>query len=106
MSEENEFNMYKNIVNNYFRTETFEKAKEFCARDMVQLNQRYITEAVCRNEALNRADKLEKENANKDKVIDLMAEHLFNVGKLAYRTNIFTKEELIQKYYEEVGDIE
>ena len=62
MSEENEFNMYKNIVNNYFRTETFEKAKDLCARDMVQLNQRYITEAVCRNEALNRANKLEKEN--------------------------------------------
>lgn len=62
MSEENEFNMYKNIVNNYFRTETFEKAKEFCARDMVQLNQRYITEAICRNEDLNRADKLQKEN--------------------------------------------
>lgn len=51
-------------------------------------------------------EELQKENANKDKVIDLMAEHLFNVGKMPYRTNIFTKEELIQKYYEEVGDIE
>ena len=60
MSEENEFNMYKNIVNNYFRTETFEKAKDFCVRDMMQLNHRYITEAVCRNEALNRANELEK----------------------------------------------
>ena len=70
MSEENEFNMYKNIVNNYFRTETFEKAKEFCARDMVQLNQRYITEAVCKNEALNRADKLQKENEEYQELTD------------------------------------
>lgn len=62
MSEENEFDMYKNIVDNYFRTATFEKAKELCARDMVQLNQMYITEAVCRNEALNRANKLQQEN--------------------------------------------
>ena len=70
MSEENEFSMYKNIVNNYFRIETFEKAKEFCARDMVQLNQRYITEAVCRNEVLNRADKLQKENEELKKELE------------------------------------
>ena len=61
MSEENEFNMYKNIVNNYFRISTFEKAKELCVRDMVQLNQRYITEVICKDEALNRANKLQKQ---------------------------------------------
>lgn len=55
------FDMYKNIVNNYFRTEPFEKAKDFCVRDMMQLNQIYITEAVCRNEALSRANKLQKQ---------------------------------------------
>lgn len=55
------FDMYKNIVNNYFRTEPFEKAKDFCARDMMQLNQMYLTEAVCRNEALSRANKLQKQ---------------------------------------------
>ena len=93
MSEENEFNMYKNIVNNYFRISAFEKAKELCVRDMVQLNQRYITEAVCRNEALNRADKLQKELDNsiskdiiRDKIKELKnsySEHSeFRIGKI------------------------
>lgn len=103
--QEDKFDMYKNIVNNYFRTETFEKAKELCTRDMVQLNNRYVTEAVCRGETLNRIDALEKEKKNsiskdkiREKIKELEEELIQNYGTLGESlttTEIKTLKELL-----------